>query len=514
MKGIPNIGERRSASPEEELAYLREEVARREKELVGKKETLEPQAVAEAVVSEYAKVLPSAVLSSEHEIPASEAEAIILDLTPEPHDAQMKALAGIIQKKGVRNALSVAERMHSPHLFDDFHRFVVEYLKAGLPAPGLREQEPLFRPLHMTLFEVSLPEATKEEAEKELKKLIAGMEQFFSGMLSVAGSGRERGNYFTLELANANGSDEVIFYVSVPTSKRELFVKQIHSLFHNAKVREAKDDYNIFNDTGAAAGSVARSAKNPIFPLKGYDEFEVDPLNVILHSFGKIDRDGEGAAIQFVLHPPRHPYNERYEEAMLKIQRGVPVRRAIDISFSFFGTLLREVREALSGEEEKRRKRQKEDGEPQKINELAVEVIKKKVGSRVLEVNLRLAASAADRSSAEEILSDMEAAFNQFDDPTGNQLRFTRLQGGALGAFLRAFSLRLFDERILVPLTIKEVTTMAHFPSTRLKSAPALRRAKAGVSPAPAGLPVEGVLLGVNRVRGSEVKIYMAPEDR
>ena len=56
-----------------------------------------------------------------------------------------------------------------------------------------------------------------------------------------------------------------------------------------------------------------------------------------------------------------------------------------------------------------------------------------------------------------------------------------------------------------MPLTIKELTTMSHFPSTRLKSAPALKQAKAGSSPAPTGLPSSGLLLGVNRVRGGDL---------
>ena len=509
-----STAERRFSSPEEELRFLRGEVLRKEREL-GEKEMIaaEREPLVKETVASYAQTPSAQTLAPEHALSAKETGAIVLDLTSEPHDKKMEELAALVGTKGIKNALTVAEGLKNPHLFDDFHRFLIQYIKAGLPAPHLRERQPLWKPLHMTLYEVALPEATKEEAEKEIKKLIAGMEQFFAGMLSVGGEGGQ-GNYFTLEIANANGSDEVIFYVSVPDNKRALFEKQAQSLFHNVKVREVKDDYNIFNDAGISVGSVAYGVRNPIFPLKCYDEFEVDPLNVILHSFSKIDREGEGAAIQFFIRPATKPYSARFEEALKQIQRGVPLRRAIDIPFSFVGGVFHAVREVFSNEEERRKKRQKEEGGQPKIDELAAEEIKKKVSSPILECGIRVVASAGDRQSAEEILADIEAAFNQFGNPVGNELRFTRYERTALLRHLREFSLRVFDERAALPLSIKELASMAHFPATRLKSSPSLRSAKAGVAPPPPGLPSAGLLLGVNRVRGSEQKIYMTTEDR
>ena len=508
-----NLAERKFSSPEAELQFLRGQIAEKERAIAAGEGANERGEAAREVVQEYAQKPSKEVLLPPHQLSHNEAETITLDLTPEPHDAQMEGLIAVLQKRGVRNALSVAAGLKSPHLYDDFHRFLVQYLKEGLPLPSRpSERSPLFRSLHMTLYEVSLPDATKEEDEKELKKLIAGMEQFYSGMLGR--DAKAGGECITIEMANANGSDEVIFYVGVPDTKRTLFEKQITSLFHNAKVREAKDDYNIFNEKGAAVGAAAELVKNPIFPLKAYDEFEVDPLNVLIHSFSKIDREGEGAAIQFVLRPATHEYNAKYERALRQIERGVRVEKAIKIPFTVLGSVWRAIRETLSNEEEKRQKREREGKQGPKVDELAVKEIQKKVASPVLECTLRVAASAATESEAGEILADILASFNQFRSASGNALRFTRLSRGALATFLRSFSLRTFDDGRALPLSEKELTTMAHFPSTHLKSAPALKQAKAGVSPAPTGLPASGLLLGVNRVRGSEVKIFITPEDR
>ena len=505
--------ERRFSSPEDELVFLREEVARKEQALAEKGAVSERERVIRETVTSYAKTPPGEALHPKMELSPKRRETIVLDLAPEPHDKQIESLVVVLREKGVLNTMRVVEKMNNPHLYDDFHRFLIQYIAVGLPVTGLPEKNPLWRPLHMTLFEISLPEATKEEAEKELKSLISGMEQFYAGMLSVADK-KERGAYFSVEIANANGSDEAVFYVSVPTSKKALFEKQSKSLFHNAKIREVKDDYNIFNAEGISLGSVAALGKNPIFPLKLYEEFQVDPLNVILHSFSKIDREGEGAAIQIVLRPPQHSYNERYEYALHQIQKGVPVPKAVNIPFSIAGQVFKAVRDVLSGEEEKRKKKRKEEGQNLKIDELAVEEIKKKVSAPMLECSLRVVSSAGTREAAAEILSDIEAAFNQFGSGTGNELRWKRLERTGLGKLLRAFSLRLFDERESFPLNTKELTTLVHFPSTKLKSAPALRQTKAGSAPAPAGLPAGGLLLGVNRVRGEDTRIFITPDDR
>ncbi len=512
--GIPTLERQKFSSPEEELRFLREEVVRHEQALAEKGTTAERSEVVKKTVAAYADTPVAEAIAPHMALPREEQQAIVLDLSPESHDKQIEGLVALLQEKGVRNAFDVVEKMNNVHLYDDFHRFLVQYIEAGLPVKDLPEKSPLWRPLHMALFEISLPETSKEEAEKELKVLISGMEQFYSGMLGVADRGKED-MFFTLEIANANGSDEIIFYVSVPTTKKALFEKQAKSLFHNAKIREIKDDYNIFNEKGVSLGSVATLVKNPIFPLKMYDEFQVDPLSVLLHSFSKIDRDGEGASIQLVLRPAQRSYSERYEYALRQIQKGMPVKKAIDIPFTFLGQFFKGVKDILSDEEEKRRKKQKKDGsQGPKVDELVVEEIKKKVSAPMLECTIRAVSSAATKESAEEIISDIEASFNQFKSGTGNELRFKRMEKVALGKLLRQFSLRQFDASSILPLNIKELTTMVHFPSTKLKSAPALKQAKAGSAPAPIGLPNAGLLLGVNRVRGSDTKIYMTPDDR
>ena len=502
------------ASPEEELQFLRAEVARRHEESTAQGVEMKKEAVASQVIKEYASVPPSDVLATEHAITEQHKDAIVLELSPEAHDKKIEELVGLLEEKGIKNTLSVIEKLGDFHLADDFHRFLVQYVKAGFAIKGLKEKTPLDRAIHSTLYEITLPELTKEEGEKELKQLISGMEQFYAGMMAVSGEEDKGKSSFSLEIANGNGSEEFIFYASVPDARRVLFEKQILSIFHNAKIKEQKNDYNVFNEKGVSVASLAVSARTPVFPLKMYDEFDVDPLNVLLNSFSKIKKEGQGASVQFLVKPAPPEYLEKYREAMRKLQKGASVRRATDVRMSFLGEMAKGFKDVLSGRHSDIKK-DKDDSEPAKIDEVAVEQAKNKVGSPILLVSIRIIASAEDRASALAILSDLEAAFNQFENSHGNKLEFNRIEKRwTLSNFIHDFSFRIFEDSEAVPLNIKEVTTMMHFPSSVLKSSTQLKQAKAGSSAAPIDLPQEGVLLGVNRNRTTETKIFMNKEDR
>jgi len=501
---------RQFASLEEELNYLRERLASQEKAIVGGGEA--PPEAAREVLREYRGQNAEEVLEPAYRMAPPDVSRVALDLAPEAHDFQIQELIGIAANRGVKNALTVAARLKNPHLDDDFERYLVEYIKEGFPVKGIRIKSPTFLAFQMTLYEISLPERGKEGREKTFKELVSVMEQFYAGMLSVRDKKQAGPAYFTIEIAVANHSDEFIFYAAVPDSRRDLFEKQILSIFPDAKVAVQKNDYNIFNESGAAAGSVAVLAKHPIFPLKTYEQFDHDPLSVVLNSFSKIDRDGEGAAIQLIVYPTTTDYVGQYRSALEKIQKGVKVSEALDIPSGFFGHLRAAVKELFrSGEVGK--KNNKGEVEPPKVDEIVAEEIKRKIGSPIAVSSIRLVASSRSNEEASDILADLESAFNQFEDSNGNKLKFLRKKGRALMRLLHDFSYRLFNSGEAMPLSLKELTTVVHFPSTGSPVSPQVKLARAKTAPAPMDLPAEGILLGVNRDRNVETSVYLTPED-
>ncbi|HEY9584559.1 MAG TPA: DUF87 domain-containing protein [Candidatus Paceibacterota bacterium] len=502
--------DKKFSSPEEEIKFLRSEIEKREAMLGGNQEMPKEETIS-AVVKDYARTPSPEVMHSKAEILPQETGAIVLELAPEPHDRQIEELIGVMNKKGIKNTLTVVENMNNPHLEDDFHRFIVQYLKAGYMPQGLKEGNELWKPAHMTLYEITLPEVPKDEANQELKKFISGMEQFYAGMLS----GAKEEDYFTFEIANENGSENFVFYAGVPDTKKNLFERQIHSLFAGVKIREEKNDYNIFNPIGVSLGAYAAHPKNSIFPFKLYDAFDVDPLSVIMNSFSKIDRDGEGAAIQFVIRPAPDEYLKKWKESLRKLEKGMPTAAAINVAFSLSGKIMKGINDLVSPPPKHHAHDKEEPKEAHKVDQQAIDNVKLKVGSAISLVDIRVVASSADEGGAREILEDIESAFAQFENAGFNKLHFTEAKGSRLKELLHEFSWRVFSKRESMPINLKELTTMMHFPTSHLKaSSPQLKKADAGASPAPTGLPTKGTLIGVNRARGVDSKVFITAEDR
>ena len=215
-------------SPIEELEYLRAHVAKREQELIkeGQFEHAGDVAVKD-VLETYKEISAKDAIHKDNLLTKKESENIVLKLKPETHDTVMEELLGLVITKGIKNAMSVAESMASPHIDDDFHRLLVQYLKTGHFVNGLKEGTPLYKSLNMTLFEITLPPPIDEaDKSKGFKEFISAMEQFYAGMHSISdGNNNERENYFTLEIALSSVSDQVVIYAAVPNKYISLFEK-------------------------------------------------------------------------------------------------------------------------------------------------------------------------------------------------------------------------------------------------------------------------------------------------
>jgi hypothetical protein len=509
-------------NPQEEISYLREMIAKKEKEILERTPDASVEHVAREEVLKYAEKKPGEVLAEKYIVPTQEMEAIVLDLAPEQHDAKMNELLGMLETKGIHATLSIVDKMDNPHISADFHRLLVQYLKSGFVIGGLKEKSPLWRELNMSLFEILVPENEKKDnPQKPLKEILSSMEQFYAGMCAGGDDGKNR---FVFEIAVANHSDDFVFYAAVPDEKRNLFEKQILSILPDAKVNECKNDYNIFNENGASVASRAKQKKNHIFPIKTYEQFDHDPINSLLNSFSKIDRDGEGASIQIVFSPVGDFYTGKYKKALEKIQKGEKLSEAIDIAYSlghkalkgFASGFVSALESVTTSKEEKEKK--KEEKKAQKghrpEDELGMKEIQNKLLSPVLSTNIRIIASAESEAKANAILSDLEASFNQFENIQGNCFEFVRVTRGKLEKELDDFTYRRFDDSCDCPLSLRELTTVMHLPVAGKVSTSQVKLTKSGTAPAPMDLPQMGTFLGTNTDRGRETKVYTTDDDR
>lgn len=503
---------RQVATPEDELAYLRQQIAAKEAELASMRREQPVAQVAHERILHHRMGGGEDILAPHYRISDAEAakhaNELTLNLDPEKNDETIAELRSVMETKGIHNAFTILEKLKNPHLEDDFHRFLVQYLVAGMQPKGLAENQPEWKALHMTLYEIALPEvATSEESRsKTLKELVSSMEQFYSGMLALEHAGRGEPAYMTLELAVPVDRTHLMFYASVPNSRKDLFEKQLLAIFPHAHISAQPNDYNVFLEGGVSVASAAEFKDKAVLPLKDYQDFDYDPINSLLNAFAKIAPEDEGASLQIVFKPTGNHYVDHYRRIIHALRQGEHRSRAFSLPETFVGDLAREAAGLLFTP--------KKQSSQQPIDEKAIEMVEKKIGAPIVSTNIRLAVSAGSETRAHQILSELEASFYQFEHTTGNRLEFKRPSKATLKQLLRDFSFRLYRPNTNLPLSLRELTTIFHFPPQGIESSPHLKQSRFTQAAAPSDIPREGTLLGVNSFRGQETEIRLAPEDR
>lgn len=517
---MPLESEPKFTSPEEEIEWLKRRIKEKVEEAEKGKE-IRPEASKEAVqkaLEEHVALPPEKILAPEYKLPKKEVEAKILELKPEPHDYKMEELLGMLEDKGILNAVSVSRGL-GPHLEDDFHRVLIQYLLTRIEEekPGLSSsRERLISSLKMVLYEVVFPqEEVKEEAGKTFKDFISRMEQFYSGMAAIS---EKKGfslwprpkPYFTLELAKPSIGEEISFYVAVPRKQSGLLEKQLLAIFPKAQLKEKKEDYNIFNFSGESVGARASLKTSPVLPIRTYDKLNVDPLEVISNAFSKLQKEGEGMAMQVVVSPSGGSFSQKIKSVIKAIRKGKSFKEALEGEKSLGAELVGALGDIFSGGP---RRKKEEAGEVKFVDENLVKLLEEKNSRAVMPANVRLLVSSKTKEEAQKRLDELKGTFLQFSEPAGNEILFKDIEGKKLEKLFYQFSFRIFDKEEAVYLNTAELTSIFHFPVAPL-STPKVKYLKSKDAASPPNLPAEGLLLGKNIYRGEETPVYMKSDDR
>jgi len=499
-------------SPQEELAYLRERVRERERELDISSNRHESDRIARREVKAYGEVPASRVLHEHFVIPEHEAVREMIKLEPETHDKQIDGLLDMVARSGIRNALSVASRMKNPHLEDDLHRAIVQYVAEGLPDKGMGAPEKVRKGLTMVLFEVhpqAHGEGDQSKQPHKLEQLLSSSEQLYAGIISLVGEGES----FSLEIAVGQGTEEASLYLAVPRSKRDLAERLIASVFPNARITENRGDYNIFNYDGEHAAAYGKLSQHPALPLKTYESFEHDPLNVLLVAFARIKKHGEGAALQIVLSSEGDRYNKHYRKMLRELEKGKSLGEALRVPETIFGEVVHDLASSMFTNDADKEK-EKEREMRRVTDSVSAESLGRKIKTRIVPATIRIVTSAPTAERAHEMLTNLESAFGQFDDAKGNTMTFKSVSSWYMRDFLRAFTFREFDDSVMMPLSLSEITSVFHFTAEQVTTSRELKKSYAKQTPAPVEMPEDGIVIGVNRYGGQETPVRFGVADR
>lgn len=318
-------------------------------------------------------------------------------------------------------------------------------------------------------------------------------------------------DFFSVEYAVVKG--QIYFYVVCPNRLVSLFEKQITAFYPDAYIEQVSD-YNIFSEDSVVVGSYMTLAKDYAYPIKTYQRTGSDPLNGMVNSLSKLE-DDEGAVIQIMLRPMpqgwqehgRHMAEEIFKQEKHHFQWWNPI--------SWFSTLFGI---GVHGADELKDHAQ-QSGRTTPMTDDQVKAIEEKNTKVGYDTVIRVLTAAPTLKRAKEQLANVRSAFAQFATTDNNAI--TKLKYFSTNHILKHYVLRslkrpllntLFGQHMI--LCSEEVATLFHFPNIRYNRGSGIAWQNFKISPPPANLPTEGILLGYNTYRGVTKEIRMKQMDR
>jgi molybdopterin-guanine dinucleotide biosynthesis protein len=500
-------------SKDDEIAYLKSVIAGKTEELANSPESTQEaqENIVSDILRKYRELPKSPQVHEQIALDDSHITTLALGLEPEEHDEQIQKLIDIFISSGIVNTFEVLDKLKNDHLSDDFHRFLVQYVQ-NYESPqkfgGYRETK---RSVERKLFEIVMQSKVDEkERVNDPKQLIALMERFYAGMLSITNDGKPDHNkeYFSIEVAKPQGSSHIRFFVSVPIEYVDLLQKQILALYPKAKVLEHKNDFNVFIDNGQSAGAYGKSFKTPALPIKRYSEFTADPIAVIVSALSKMESADEGAALQIVMRPSGEKFLKEYGKMLDKVKNGESLKKILE-NKTVLGFAKNTFMDVVVPKDEKKEKK------VSYADEEAIKLIGEKLNSTIMDTNIRLVVSSQSVVRSHQILGELSSYFKQFTETKGNSIFFEEIKHSHSQRYFKHFIYRYFDEQESFPLNLQELATICHFPEGVSESDfSELKQYESKQAPAPMELCKSGVLMGLNKYRGIETKVFYGKEDR
>jgi hypothetical protein len=370
--------------------------------------------------------------------------------------------------------------------------------------------------LHHEVFQIRLPRdleaASKTTSHNQyLRESISKMEaviSYIGGLKAQRGLSawlHGRSDIFSLEIVAHNSL--IDFFLVSPRGWGLYLEKQVHALYPDAEILRVKD-YNIFGRTNYIAAGYLVTRQSFFLPIKTYVKQDSDPMNSILNVLTKL-APGESVAIQFLVRSAHKSWHKRLAKVVKLIYKKQSLEAGLKSS-----TVLSVLNTATSFSH---KQPTPDYNKPAKrLSAMEEEVVKgmeEKNSKAGLDINIRIVASSANRSSAEHHLGEVVSSFSQYNFYSyGNSFADSPLRHKESN-IISDFIYRRFSEHYARLFNTEELASLYHFPLATAEM-PNLNWLESKLGAAPVDLPSTGCLLGYNNYRGVEREIRIKDEDR
>lgn len=295
------------------------------------------------------------------------------------------------------------------------------------------------------------------------------------------------------------------FIFTVSKDHVESMEKHISSLYPGCVIEHVEQPKLLKAGMFAAWGHFVYEKAN-VFPIKTYENFEVDPMDSVLSSFARVEYD-ETLSLQILISPLNEKRQKRMRQDVEDVKEGK--------SWFSFGWMLKKL---VSKDDDKKDDEKKHDYSQGQLSD-----IEKKVEDEWFEVIIRGLAVSPHAHRPEKLMNELYRTFNQYNYIWLNALKYKPTQD--LIGFLQVYAQRLFARvdqwwsharTWTKPMVcnIKELSSLFHFPHSRFNKNPRIRRQKYKIIAAPDNVPDNGISIGQNLYGGVRKEIKIEHNDR
>ncbi len=311
---------------------------------------------------------------------------------------------------------------------------------------------------------------------KENEKDARSAEQMFASLHGLLKVTPELQEHISFEIASS--VEGINFYAVCPKTVRTFVESQIYAQYPEAEIKEVEDYALPSTPKGASAvdGTYLKLEKEHIFPIRTFEDFEVDPLAAITSAISDLS-GGERVWIQIILRPIPDVWQEEGHDYVDRIREGIkpvgisPLEILSDIQKEVGELFLHMFKSAFSGPPEPSRPTlaRKEAVRLSAGQELELKAIEDKMTHMGFETLIRVVALAPDGGTASTRLRSTLASFRQFS--TANLNSFVR--SGEIkdkNTFLEDYRQRTFTPEHTYILNTVELASVFHLPSVSVET--------------------------------------------
>lgn len=278
------------------------------------------------------------------------------------------------------------------------------------------------------------------------------------------------------------------FFVRVPEKLKDFVEGQIYAQYPTAEISQVEDyslNLDIDNDKieDCIAGTEMSLVKNIIYPIKTFQNFDVDPLAGITGMLSKLEGTGERIWIQILAEPVDDDWSEAglkfvSDKKSGKVSGGSVLMAESSEIGKMLGGAARSlpamipemIRLAFGGEEQKKDEKKKEEKEEKPklshAEEVELSAIEEKASKLGFKVMIRVVYLAQTTDKAKERIQAAVGAFKQFNSTNLNGFKSDHIYTGK--EFLSAYRARLLNDGFI--LNIEELASLYHLPHVSVET--------------------------------------------